>query len=202
MMVVGLTGNYGMGKSTAARMFGELGAVVIDADAVVGKLLREPAVVYEIKKTFGDDIADGTVVDRQKLASVVFRNPSLRIALENILHPRVFEKVDEELAKLSRSSPAIVVIEAPVLFERGYQNRFDKIVTVFASEEAALERLAKKGIPGDEALARMKSQFASEMKVSKSDFAIDNGKDPENTRKQVEDIYRQLLSLEGRQRNN
>ncbi len=202
MMVVGLTGNYGMGKSTAARMFRELGAITIDTDDIVGKLLQDPPVIYEVKKTFGDDIAEDSSINRQKLAAVVFQNPHLRIALENILHPKVFKKIDEELDKISRSSPAIIIVEAPILFERGYQNRFDKIITVFTPEEVALARLKEKGVPEDKALERLKSQFPSEMKAGKSDFTIDNTKDAENTRKQVEEIYRALLSIEGGQRNN
>ncbi|MCL4491801.1 MAG: dephospho-CoA kinase, partial [Nitrospirae bacterium] len=87
-------------------------------------------------------------------------------------------------------------------FERGYQNRFDKIITVFTPEEVALARLKEKGVPEDKALERLKSQFPSEMKAGKSDFTIDNTKDAENTRKQVEEIYRALLSIEGGQRNN
>ncbi len=201
-MVVGLTGNYGMGKSTAARMFRELGAITIDTDDIVGKLLQDPPVIYEVKKTFGDDIAEDSSINRQKLAAVVFQNPHLRIALENILHPKVFKKIDEELDKISRSSPAIIIVEAPILFERGYQNRFDKIITVFTPEEVALARLKEKGVPEDKALERLKSQFPSEMKAGKSDFTIDNTKDAENTRKQVEEIYRALLSIEGGQRNN
>ncbi|MCL5237890.1 MAG: dephospho-CoA kinase [Nitrospirae bacterium] len=202
MMVVGLTGNYGMGKSTAARMFRELGAITIDTDDIVGKLLQDSPVIYEVKKMFGDDIAEDSSINRQKLAAVVFQNPHLRIALENILHPKVFKKIDEELDKISRSSPAIIIVEAPILFERGYQNRFDKIITVFTPEEVALARLKEKGVPEDKALERLKSQFPSEMKAGKSDFTIDNTKDAENTRKQVEEIYRALLSIEGGQRNN
>ncbi len=201
-MVVGLTGNYGMGKSTAARMFRELGAITIDTDDIVGKLLQDSPVIYEVKKMFGDDIAEDSSINRQKLAAVVFQNPHLRIALENILHPKVFKKIDEELDKISRSSPAIIIVEAPILFERGYQNRFDKIITVFTPEEVALARLKEKGVPEDKALERLKSQFPSEMKAGKSDFTIDNTKDAENTRKQVEEIYRALLSIEGGQRNN
>ncbi|MCL4491130.1 MAG: dephospho-CoA kinase, partial [Nitrospirae bacterium] len=69
MMVVGLTGNYGMGKSTAARMFRELGAITIDTDDIVGKLLQDSPVIYEVKKMFGDDIAEDSSINRQKLAA-------------------------------------------------------------------------------------------------------------------------------------
>jgi dephospho-CoA kinase len=191
MTVIGLTGNYGMGKSTVARMFKELGAFVIDTDDIVRELLKDPAVIYEIKKAFGDDIVEGGEVNKRMLADIVFEHPHLRISLENILHPGVFRKIDEEIAKITGNS-AIVIIEAPVIFERGYQNRFDKIITVYALEEIAINRLKEKGISEDDARKRLSSQFPIGMKISKSDFVIDNSRDIENTRRQVEEIYGRL----------
>ncbi|MDI6728652.1 MAG: dephospho-CoA kinase [Thermodesulfovibrionales bacterium] len=191
MIIIGLTGNYGMGKSTVARMFGDLGAVVIDTDDIVRELLKDSAVIYEIKKAFGEDIIQKTGINKKLLAEIVFEYPHLRISLENILHPRVFKKIDEEIAKITDTS-AIVIIEAPLIFERGYQNRFDKIITVYALEEIAIKRLKEKGISEEDARKRLKSQFPIEMKISKSDFAIDNSRDIENTRRQVEEIYSRL----------
>lgn len=198
MTVIGLTGNYGMGKSTVARMFGDLGAIVIDTDDIVRELLKDSAVIYEIKKAFGDDIVQKTghrtqktEINKRMLAEIIFEHPHLRISLENILHPRVFKKIDEEIAKITDTS-AIVIIEAPVIFERGYQNRFDKIITVYTSEDIAIQRLKEKGISEEDARKRLKSQFPVEMKISKSDFAIDNSRDIENTKRQVEEICSKL----------
>lgn len=192
MIIAGLTGNYGMGKSTAAKMFKELGAVVIDTDEIVKKLLNDPTVINDIKNTFGEDIANGGVINKKMLANAVFEHPHLRISLEDILHPRVFKKIDEDIAKITDAS-AIVIVEAPVIFERGYQNRFDKIITVYTSEEVAIQRLMEKGISENDARKRLKSQFPIEMKISKSDFTIDNTKDLKNTKKQVIEIYNRLL---------
>ncbi|BCB96634.1 dephospho-CoA kinase [Dissulfurispira thermophila] len=191
MIIIGLTGNYGMGKSTVAKMFRELGAVVIDADDIVRQLLSDYAVIYEIKKVFGDDIIQQSEINKKKLAEIIFEHPHLRISLENILHPMVFKRIDEEIAKITDPS-AIVIIEAPVIFERGYQNRFDKIITVYTSEDTAIERLKKKGVLEDDIRKRLKSQFPIEMKIKRSDFTIDNTRDIENTRKQVEEIYSKL----------
>ncbi|MBI5213224.1 MAG: dephospho-CoA kinase [Nitrospirae bacterium] len=199
MTIIGLTGNYGMGKSTVALMFKEFGAVVIDTDDIVRELLKDPAVIYEIKKAFGDDIIQHSAVsgqpseiNKKKLAEIVFEHPHLRISLEDILHPRVFKRVEEEAGKITDPS-AIIIVEAPVIFERGYQNRFDKIITVFASEEVAISRLKEKGISGDEARKRLKSQFPIEMKISRSDYAVDNGGDMEDTKEQIKKIYNELL---------
>ncbi|HCZ11061.1 MAG TPA: dephospho-CoA kinase, partial [Nitrospiraceae bacterium] len=130
-------------------------------------------------------------INKKKLAEIVFEHSHLRISLEDILHPRVFERVNEEVAKITDPS-VIIIVEAPVIFERGYQNRFDKIITVFASEDIAVSRLKEKGISGDEAKKRLKSQFPIEMKINKSDFSIDNNKDLENTKRLVEEIYKEL----------
>ncbi|MFZ5996422.1 MAG: dephospho-CoA kinase [Nitrospirota bacterium] len=202
MIVVGLTGNYGMGKSTVAGMFKEAGALTIDTDEIVKELLREPAVINEIKNAFDEDVVANNVINKKKLADIVFQNPHLRISLENILHPKVFEEVNKRLSRIHSGDAAVVIIEAPVLFERGYQNRFDKIITVFASEEVTLKRLKAKGIPEEEALRRLKSQFPSGMKIGKSDFTIDNSGDPEETRKQVETVYEELAAMERRHGNN
>lgn len=205
MIVIGLTGNYGMGKSTVARMFGELGAVVIDTDLIVRELLNDTAVIYEIKKVFGDDIVykpeagkQKTEINRKMLADIVFEHPPMRTLLEDILHPRVFERIEKEINALNSELQTpdfelVVIVEAPVIFERGYQNRFDKIITVFASEGLAFERLRGKGVSEDDARKRIGSQFPVGMKIERSDFSIDNSKDFENTKEQVQMIYKELI---------
>ncbi|MCL0033643.1 dephospho-CoA kinase [Thermodesulfovibrionales bacterium] len=197
MLVVGLTGNYGMGKSRVALMFKEAGSVTIDTDAVVRKLLGEPAVIDEIKGVFGEDIAQENLINKERLADLVFQHPHLRVSLEDILHPEVFKRIDEELAMLSNNTsaavPIVVIIEAPLIFERGYQDRFDKIITVFTSEEVAISRLKKKGIGEGDVRRRIESQLPIGVKITRSDFTIDNNGDLENTKKQVEAIYQTLV---------
>ncbi|MCL0086211.1 dephospho-CoA kinase [Thermodesulfovibrionales bacterium] len=197
MLVVGLTGNYGMGKSRVALMFKEAGSVTIDTDAVVRKLLGEPAVIDEIKGVFGEDIAQENLINKERLADLVFQHPHLRVSLEDILHPEVFKRIDEELAMLSNNTsaavPIVVIIEAPLIFERGYQDRFDKIITVFTSEEVAISRLKKKGIGEGDVRRRIESQLPIGVKITRSDFTIDNNGDLENTKRQVEAIYQTLV---------
>jgi dephospho-CoA kinase len=199
MIVVGLTGNYGMGKSTVAKMFARRGAVTLDTDEIVADLLNEESVMREIRETFGDEVVERGTLSKETLARLIFSDPRLRITLENILHPRVFEKVDQALSELrSRPGPVIVIVEAPVLFERGYQNRFDKIVTVYTTEDAAMRRLREKGVPEDKARRRLKSQFSIERKRGGSDYVIDNGGERDYTEKQVIEVYEALLAAERR----
>src|SRR5208282_5364482 len=196
MIVVGLTGNYGMGKSTVSKMFGELGAVTIDTDVIVGELLKDPEVINEIKNAIGEDIAEDNSINKKMLADIVFESPSLRISLEDILHPRVFNKIDNKLSELSLTcSNSVVVIETPLLYERSYQNRFDRIITVYTSFETAVQNLLRKGVPEETALKRLNSQFPIEMKISRADYRIDNKDGLDATRDQVAYIYRELAAL-------
>ncbi|MCL0036848.1 dephospho-CoA kinase, partial [Thermodesulfovibrionales bacterium] len=184
-------------KSRVALMFKEAGSVTIDTDAVVRKLLGEPAVIDEIKGVFGEDIAQENLINKERLADLVFQHPHLRVSLEDILHPEVFKRIDEELAMLSNNTsaavPIVVIIEAPLIFERGYQDRFDKIITVFTSEEVAISRLKKKGIGEGDVRRRIESQLPIGVKITRSDFTIDNNGDLENTKRQVEAIYQTLV---------
>lgn len=203
MIRVGLTGNFGMGKSTVAEIFKGLGAYVINTDKIVETLLNEPEIIEEIKKLFGEEVIIDGKIDKKYIASIVFENPLLRIYLENILHPKVFEKVEEMIKSIpSRGEPTIVVVEAPIIFERGYQNKFDIIITVFTKEDIALKRLEKKGIPKLEAMKRLSCQFPIEMKKSKSDYIIDNSGTLEETAQQVEAIFQKLIAMERKYAGN
>ena len=168
-------------------------------------LLGDKEIQDKIKNSFGDEVVQGDKLDKNILSNMVFENPSLRISLEDILHPAVFKKVEEEITETvagKKGEPLIVVVEAPVIFERGYQNRFDIIITVFTSEDTAIKRLQEKGVSEYEAKRRLKTQFPSEMKASKSDFSIDNNGSHDDTKKQVEAIYEALIARERGYGNN
>lgn len=202
MIIVGLTGNYGAGKSSVAAIFGELGAKVIDTDMIVRRLLDDPAVIEEIKESFGEESVPGGAVDKKWLAEWVFRDAHARITLENILHPLVFKEIEKEISDLPCGMNCIVIVEATVIFERGYQGRFDKIITVYAPEKTAIQRLEEKGISGDEVKKRLSSQLPVEIKIRGADFVIDNGNDMERTREQTRAVYQELLSGEKKHGNN
>ncbi|MCX8033724.1 MAG: dephospho-CoA kinase [Thermodesulfovibrio sp.] len=203
MIKVGLTGNFGMGKSTVAEFFKKLGAYVINADKLVESLLEEPDVVEEIERLFGKEVLINGKLNKKYIANIIFENPLMRIYLENIIHPRVFEKIDAIIKNIpSRGEPTIVVVEAPIIFERGYQNRFDIIITVFTDEEIAIKRLEEKGISKEESMKRLKSQFPIEMKKSKADYIIDNSGSLEDTALQVEAIFQKLIAMERKYAGN
>jgi dephospho-CoA kinase len=193
MFIAGLTGNYGMGKSAVLQMFRELGAVTIDADWVVQQLLREKQVHKKIKTLLGAGVFDKKgALDKSKIAQRIFRNKSLRIKLEDLLHPLVFERIDDFFKKTKNGS-RVFIVEAPLIFERGYESRFDKMITVVTNETTAINRLSMHGISPKDVIERLKCQLPIKEKVKKSDFAIDNSMNPEKTKKYVTSIYKELL---------
>ncbi len=202
MIVVGLTGNYGSGKSTVARMFTDLGALTMDTDDIVRELLSEPAVIEEIEQAFGMDAVKCGIVDKRWLAAKVFKDASSRLSLENLIHPLVFERINRELAVINTAEEKVVIIEAPVIFERGHQSKFDKIITVYVPETVNIQRLKEKDISEADAELRLRSQLPVEIKMRGSDFVIDNSKDLKDTREQVRTVYQELLSGERKHGNN
>jgi dephospho-CoA kinase len=193
VFLVGLTGNFGMGKSTVLPMFEKLGAFTLDTDDIVRSLLTEEEVLKKIREILGGKVfnPDGSL-SKEKVSNVIFNNAVLRRSLEDLLHPLVFERINSFLEKTDKKN-RIVIVEIPLLFERGYGNRFDRKITVYTTEETASKRLEAKGIDRQESLLRLKSQLPIQEKIKRSDFAIDNDGSIEDTSAQVEKIYNRLL---------
>jgi dephospho-CoA kinase len=182
-----------MGKSSVLSLFKKFGALTINTDEIVGSLLKEGGALEKIKGLLGREVFLGNgSLNTKNVADVIFRDDSLRRSLEDILHPLVFERINLLLDEIG-DGDQVIVIEIPLLFERGYEGRFDKTVTVYAKKETALDRLAKQGISREDALLRLKSQLSVEEKIRRSDFAIDNNGTIEETMPQVETICKELL---------
>jgi len=204
MPLIALTGNYGMGKSTVLSMFAKLGAETIDADGIVDSLLKKEEILKKIKQLLGDKVFNifnkNGSLNKKKVADIVFKNNSLRHSLENILHPLVFEKIKDFSNKMD-TSDKILIVAAPLIFERGYEERFNRTIVVYTREDVALNRLKKSGISREEVLLRLKAQLPIEEKMSKADFIIDNNGTTEETMAKVEMIYKKLLT-EAKDGNN
>jgi len=198
MLIVGLTGNYGMGKSFVLSVFRELGAETLESDRIVDYLLREKEVVDDICSLLGEDVRnDHGGLDKKKVAARIFGDAGLKARVEALIHPMVLRRIYDFIRGVSGKA-RIVVIEIPLLFECDYRDMYQKIITVFTPEETALRRLMDAGISRADATARIAAQLPIETKRRLADFTVDNGGTREETVNQVKATYRKLFEEEKR----
>jgi dephospho-CoA kinase len=193
MLVVALTGGIGSGKSTVGQIFAQLGAIVIDSDQLARDVIERGSIGFnEVVAKFGDGILKNGEIDRQILASLVFKDPTKRAELEQITHPlirKAFAKV------VSSASPdSIVINQIPLLVESNHDYRFDHIITVSASESIRSERLIKRGLTNEQIKQRMQAQATDQMREDIADSVVVNEKSEQEITDQVEKIWEQLLS--------
>ena len=171
--IVGLTGGIGSGKTTIANQFKSLGVPIYIADDEAKKLMNNGSVLEKIKKTFGEEFVDDNILNREKLAQIVFSNTEKLKQLNQIVHPEVKKHFLKWLNK--HKNHPYVIKEAAILFESGSYKDCDFIITVIAPLEMRIQRILKRDNTTREAiLNRIKNQWNDEEKVSKSDFVIQN----------------------------
>jgi dephospho-CoA kinase len=193
MLVAGLTGNIGMGKSYVLSVFEGLGAITIDSDGIVDILMKDRLIIKKIAGLLGNEVIqkDGGL-DKTAIANIIFNNNMIRAKLEALLHPLVFKKIDSFLAKI-RKKKCLVIVEVPLLFEGNYQKHFDRTITVYTNKKTAFERLKLAGISKAQAIKRMNAQMPIATKKKLADYTIDNSGTKQDTRRQVKIIYGMLL---------
>ena len=190
--VIGLTGPMGSGKSTVAAMLRELGAKVIDADAIVhDEQLRGTVGYSAIVQTFGTKVlGEDKEIDRSKLAAEVFGDPAKLRRLEQILHPRVIARVLEARSMLP--SDAVLVVEAIKLLEGDLRKAANQIWVVIAPRATMIERLASRGIGEREAELRLAQQLTEDQFRAAADAVIVNDGDRERTRERVREAWAEV----------
>jgi len=199
MFVIGLTGSIGMGKSTTARFFAEAGVPVHDADAIVHRLYEGEA-APAIEAAFPGTTAAG-MVDRLKLAERVLGDKAALRQLESIVHPLVREAEARFLAEAERKGALVAVLDIPLLFETGGQERVDAVVTVSAPAEVQRERLLQRaGMTEEKLEALIANQLADAEKRRHADFVVDSSQGFEVARAQVEEILRQVAKMPKRRK--
>ncbi|MDX8462844.1 dephospho-CoA kinase [Mesorhizobium humile] len=192
MIVLGLTGSIGMGKSTTAKMFAEAGVPVHDSDETVHRLYSGKAAPL-VEAAF-PGTAQAGVVDRVKLAGKVLGDPAALRKLEAIIHPLVRADADAFLAKHRAAGARLAVLDIPLLFETGGRSRVDKVVVVTASPDIQRERvLARPGMSEEKFLSILAKQVPDAEKRRQADFIIDTGNGFEAARKSVEAVIGELL---------
>jgi dephospho-CoA kinase len=171
--IIGLTGGIGSGKSTIASHFKSLGIPVYIADDASRNVTALPKVRKQIKNQFGADVFNGSGLNRQKLAQLVFSDPEKLKQLNAIIHPAV--KADFDLWLTQHANAPIVIKEAAILFESGSYKNCDAIITITAPEEIRIARVIKRdGVTRDEVLRRIANQWTDAQRIAKSDYVIDN----------------------------
>jgi dephospho-CoA kinase len=194
---VGLTGGIGSGKSTVARMLAELGAKVVDADALARRVVEpgEPA-WRDVVAEYGEDVLlPDRTIDRKKLGDIVFGDEAKRKRLNAITHPRIAAASQAEIGAHRAAGAPIVIYEAALLVENGIHRGLDGLIVVTASPETQLRRLVGRDGSGEHAArARIAAQLPAEQKIAAATHVVDNSGSLEETRRQVEAVWRQLLS--------
>ena len=193
MLVVGLTGGIGSGKSLAAQFFAELGALVIDADQLARDAIERGSEGFDqLIATFGDSILHNGLVDRRALGELVFRDAEAKKKLEAIIHPIVRKEFEEAVASLENDQ--ILIYEIPLLFETKAMERFDYIVTVEADMQLRKERLLKKGLRNSEIESRIAAQASREERESIADQVFENNGSEDELLRSVENLW-ELLEM-------
>ena len=194
MLLVGLTGGIGSGKSTVARLLEKRGAVVFDADLLAREAVEPGTPGHAaVMERFGADVlAPGGELDREALASIVFADPAARRDLEQIVHPEV-RRLFAEGSEAYRDTDRVVVFSAPLLVETGMHTAFEVLVVVSATVATQIERLMRQRGMSEAAIrARIDAQAPLEDKAAAADVLVDNEGSLDELESQVEQLWNDL----------
>jgi dephospho-CoA kinase len=181
-MIIGITGNFGSGKTTVANMLKKLGYSVIDADKIGHDILKKE-VKKQVLKVFGKDILKKNQIDRKKLGKIVFNDKSKLKKLNKITHPIIIKKINKKIKSIKNKK---IAIDAAVLIEAKWYKICDKVIVVKISRENQLKRAKNK----EYAKAIIKSQLPQNKKLKYADFVIDNNKLKLSVKKQVSKTFK------------
>jgi dephospho-CoA kinase len=198
MLKIAITGGAGSGKSTVARMFQDLGAAVLDADAAARAAVAVGTPAWqELRRLFGEEYfkTDGEL-DRAKVAQRVFSDPEARKLLEEIIHPRVAAAIKARLKDLEAEGATLALVEVPLLFEAGLAKAYDRVIAVFVGGADQERRLQDRdNRDAAEIAGLLKAQMPLTEKAARADYVVDNRGTLEETRWQVLNIWRDLQKI-------
>ena len=198
MLVIGLTGSIGTGKSEAARQLEALGASVISADQVGHEAYTPNTEAWEqVVAAFGDGILqeDGEI-DRRKLGAIVFPDAAQLTKLNQIMHPRMARMVADKIEVLRSQGVDVVVVEAALLFEAGWDSLVEEVWVTDSPEQMVIERLKRRnGLSEEEARKRISSQMDRAERLEKSDFVIDNSGDMAGLESAIKELWDRRVAV-------
>jgi dephospho-CoA kinase len=197
MKVAGITGGIGSGKSTVARMLGELGAYVIDADQLA-RVIVEPGkpAWQDIRDFFGDGILNSDkTLNRKKLADIVFKNPEARKKLESFTHPRIGQEILKGLQKATSENRKLAVIDAALLVESSSAAWIKPLILVTADEEVRVQRVCSRdNFCAEEVRERIRNQASDAERKKQADYVIENNGDEKALRAKALELYQKLTA--------
>src|ERR1700692_3172885 len=197
MILLGLTGSIGMGKSTTAKLFAEAGVPIYDADATV-HMLYEGEAVPAIEAAFPGTTADGKV-DRNRLSARVVHDPAAIKQLEQIVHPMLGASRQKFLHEAEQSGAAVAVVDVPLLFETGGEKRVDAVVVVTTTPEIQRQRsLARDNMTSEKLDAILARQLPDAEKRRRADFVVDTSHGLDPVRAQIRDILQEVVKMQKR----
>ena len=182
MLIIGLTGGIGSGKTTVSNLFADLGIDIIDTDVIAHDLVNhDPSVLKQIVTLFGDDVLqDDRTLDRKKLAKIIFSQKEGKQQLEGILHPKIRAVVQNQLqnCKSRDTPPKYVIVVIPLLFETEFNDLLDRVLVVLADEPIRIQRIKQRDHRSLEQIqAIISSQVGDEKRISEADDIIENNHD-------------------------
>ena len=196
MITVGLTGGIASGKTLVGKMFEKLGAHFIDADSIAREVVFPRSEGWKrVVQHFGQQIlSKSNEIDRKKLGNIVFSDLLSREKLNAILHPFIIKRIKERIREIGeKDSAAIIVVEVPLLVECELQNDFDRIIVVWTTYEAQIQRLRERnGLSGKDAQKRIRAQISLNEKRNFADYIVENDKTVQRTETQVKKVYLSL----------
>ncbi|MFQ6618010.1 MAG: dephospho-CoA kinase [Fidelibacterota bacterium] len=194
MLLLGVTGGIGSGKTEVCKIFKKLGAKILDADEIAKNIIDgNPEVKEQIVDYFGKDILnkEGTI-NKKVLAAKAFSDEESIDVLNSIVHPFVLDELDRWVSELSKEYD-LIIIDAPLIFESGLDKKLDYTITVQTSLKKRLDRVLKTGkFSREEIMQRMEYQMSEEQKAELADFVINNNSTLEQLENRVKEIYNKL----------
>ena len=196
MLVIGLTGGIGTGKSLVSRMLQEHGATIIDADLVGHEAYTPHTETWQVVvDTFGDVLAEDGQIDRRKLGAIVFSDPKQLEKLNAIMHPRMYKMIEERIQGHQAGGAETIVVEAAILIEAKWTPLVDEVWVTTAPEDQVIDRIKGRNNMGDDAArARINSQMSSEERVRHANVSIANDGSMDQLRDTVDGLWDSRVS--------
>lgn len=191
---IGLTGSIATGKSTVADLFKKTGCEICDADLIAHQILNNQSVRNQIIDLFGENVLNHqNLIDRKRLADIVFKTEASLKKLNRILHPLIIDQLELRWKKFSAQKKGIFIEVVPLLYEVGLEKRYHKVIVVFSSLENQLLRINNRGWTQDHFFQRLKNLISLEEKKKRADYLIENNNSFETLNLTVTNLSQQLI---------